>query len=502
LPDATHLAVAGNSLLYVAPGSTEVDRSYWHCCIPFADGVVINQSEPAMSANVNTLRNSGIFSRRKIAKPTVVHPAIFRDLQDYLDPSSNFLAPFRPMGSGSSSTDCSSSTAGTVIDMTGMDQIIKIDAYSDTVTVQAGLRLHQLVHALAENGLELAGNFDLMNRTVGGAVASGCIGPSMKGDGAFFAKQVTGMKIITPSGKFMELTQKKKNILNAFRLSYGMLGIICIVTLKVRPIRPFTATHRKYTIDRFAGSADRLSSANIGLKFYVLPFRDRVYLDLRTYSADPGSTHSLPWKIKDWGESTVLPNVFKSLRRIVPMNRVRYSLIDTISEATQGLVNNRLVSSGDNAATQSLGVSGSQDSGSLQYSTWCFPASDFGIVAKAYQEFCLDNYERTRFRCDMPTVGFLLARDRSALLSPTFDERMFALRALSTPRKGWEDFVIDFAEFAQHWGGSPFFNQTRSMEPDYPRQAFGSRLDFFKKIRRQLDPANRMMNPFLSQYFL
>jgi len=406
------------------------------------------------------------------------------------------------MGAGTSSTECFASTAGTVIDMTSIDQITKIDAYYDTVTVQAGVRLHQLVDALAENGLELAGNFDLMNRTVGGAVAGGCIGPSMKGAGAFFAKQVIGMKIITPSGKFMELTQKKKNILNAFRLSYGMLGIVCVVTLKVRPIRPFTATHRRCTVDQFANSAARLAAANIGLKFYVLPFRDRVYLDVRTYSPDTGSTHTLPWKIKDWGESTVLPNVFKSLGRIVPMSGVRYRLIDTISEATQGLVNNRLVSAGDNAATQSLRVSTSNKTGSLQYSTWCFPASDFAIVAKAYQDFCLDNYHKTRFRCDMPTVGFLLGRDQSALLSPTFDESMFALRAVSTPSKAWEDFVIDFAEFAQHWGGSPFFNQTRSMEPDYPRQAFGSRLDFFKKIRRQMDPANRMMNPFLSQYFL
>jgi FAD/FMN-containing dehydrogenase len=455
-----------------------------------------------MSANANTLRNSGIFSRRKIAKPTVVRPITIRDLQNYLDPSSSYLAPFRPMGAGSSSTDCSVSTAGTVIDMTGMDQILKIDAYSDTVTVQAGVRLHQLVDALAENGLELSGNFDLMNRTVGGAVASGCIGPSMRGDGAFFARQVIGMKIITPSGKVMDLTQKKKNILNAFRLSYGMLGIICVVTLKVRPIRPFAVSHRRCTVDKFARSAGRLAAANVGLKFYVLPFRDRVYLDLRTYSPDTGSTHSIPWKIKDWGESTVLPHVFKSLSRIVPMNGVRYRLIDTISEATQGLVNNRLVSAGDNAATQSLRIKGSKGKSNLQYSTWCFPANDFEIVVKAYQEFCVNNYENTGFRCDMPTVGFLLARDRSALLSPTFDERMFALRAVSTPRKGWEDFVIDFAEFAQHWGGSPFFNQTRSMEQDYPRQAFGSRLDFFKKIRRQLDPSNRMMNPFLSQYFL
>jgi hypothetical protein len=187
---------------------------------------------------------------------------------------------------------------------------------------------------------------------------------------------------------------------------------------------------------------------------------------------------------------------------VVPIGSFRYRLIDGISEATQELVNNRLVSSGDNAATQSLRVTGAQSTSPLQYSTWCFPATDFSVVAKAYESFCLDTYSNTRFRCDMPTVGFLLARDRSALLSPTFDEPMFALRAVSTPCRGWEDFVMDFAEFAQSWGGSPFFNQTRSMDPDYARHAFGSRIDFFRKIRRQLDPNDRLMNSFLSQYFL
>lgn len=406
------------------------------------------------------------------------------------------------MGAGSSSTDCSAATAGTVIDMTGMDQIMNVDAYADTVTVQAGVRLHRLVDALADSGLELAGNYDLMNRTVGGAVAGGCIGPSMTADGAFFARQVISMKVITPAGDFLEINQKKKNILNAFRLSYGMLGIICVVTLRVRPIKGFAANHKRCTIDQLAASANTLATTNIGLKFYLLPFRDRVYVDLRSYSLRTRSTHSIPWKIKDWGESTVLPNVFRSLGRVVPSRSFRYRLIDGISEATQGLVNNQLVSSGDNAATQSLRVTGARYTSPLQYSTWCFPATDFSVVAKAYESFCLDTYSNTRFRCDMPTVGFLLARDRSALLSPTFDEPMFALRAVSTPCREWEDFVIDFAEFAQSWGGSPFFNQTRSMDPDYARHAFGSRIDFFRKIRRQIDPNNRLMNSFLSQYFL
>jgi hypothetical protein len=169
---------------------------------------------------------------------------------------------------------------------------------------------------------------------------------------------------------------------------------------------------------------------------------------------------------------------------------------------TQGLVNNRLVTSGSNSTAQLSSTSENDAANSLYYSTWFFPAADFAIVVLAYRDFCLRIRENSNYRCDMPTVGFRIGRDTSAMLSPSFDEPMVALRAISTQAKGWEDFAIDFGDFARHWGGVPIFNQTRDIPADYPRQVFGSRLTFFRKIRKQFDPENRMMNPFLSQYFL
>lgn len=452
-----------------------------------------------MSPKVARLRDSGRFARRTPLKTAVARPATLRELRDVLLPDSPYAAPFRPAGAASASTDCASATAGTVIDMTAFDQILSIDAYNDIAVVGAGVTLGQLTNALAEQGLELAGSHDLMNRTIGGAVAGGCVGAALAGDGAFFASQVVSLKAVTPTGRLLEIGTDKSNLLNAFRLSYGMLGIIYEVTLKVRPIRPFAASHRRCSISQFSAAAEKLCRTDIGIKFYLLPFRDRVYLDLRRYTPDATSARSMPWRVKDWGESTVLPQVFKSLNRIVPVAGVRYRLIDEISRLTQGIVNNRLVASGSNAtaAGQSAGAGPT-----LQYSTWIFPAADFSIVVQAYRDFCLRIQKESGFRCDMPTSGFRLCHDQSALLSPSFDEPMFALRAMSTQTRGWEDFVIDLAEFAQHWGGVPFFNQTRSVAPEYAGDAFGSRLDFFRRIRRRIDPENRFMNPFLSQYFL
>ena len=451
-----------------------------------------------MSVTAASLRKTTRIHVAASRSSQVVPVGSAEQLRAVLAPGSGYATPFRPRGAGSSATDCNASAVGTVLDLTGLDDVLDIDTYNHRITVQAGARISQVVDALAVHGMELAGSHDLMNRTIGGAVAGGCIGPSLGGDGGLFASQVIGLKVVTPDGKMMTADIGQQKILNVLRLSYGMLGVIVEVTLKARPIAGFSATHRRCTIAQFSNAVEKLAKTKIGLKFFMLPFRDRVYLEMRRFDASARATASIPWRIKDWGESTVLPNVFKSLNRIIPVSGVRYRLIDQVSSLTQGLVSNRLVSGGSAATVKP----GAKAANALRYSTWFFPASDFTVVVQAFREFCEQVRSESGFRCDMPTVGYLVGRDRSAILSPSFDEPMIALRAVSTQGKGWSNFAIDFGDFARNWGAAPLFNQSLELNPTYAKSAFGQRLAYFRKVRRQVDPDNRMMNPYLSQYFL
>lgn len=435
---------------------------------------------------------------RRPARPGTITPTNLKQLAKVLDPNANVALPIRVRGTGSAATDCNESLTGTVLNMSRLDRIVDIDAYNHTVTAQTGVRLGTLVSALVEHGLELIGNYDQTERTLGGALASPCIGPGIGDQASYLSSQVISMKVITAGGKLMNIGEEQKHLLNTFRMSYGMLGVIFEAKLRVRPISTFSASHRSISTAQFADVADRLSDANVGLKFYVLPHRDRVYLDLRRYQADPGNAYETPWKIKDWGESTVLPHVFKSLNRVMPIPSVRYKLVDTISAATHGLVNTRFVRNGSNAASGRRRRSKSRN---LLYSTWCFPATDFSVVIKAYSEFCRDTLDQSGYRCDLPAVGFRVSKDTSALLSPSFDEPVIALQTTSTQQNGWEDFVIDLTQFAENWAGTPLFNQSRAFRAEYATRAYGDRIEFFRKVRRRLDPEKRFLNPFLAQCF-
>lgn len=431
--------------------------------------------------------------------PIIEEPVNLNQLRSIMAPRSGTPLPIRAQGSGSACNSCNTTETGTTVRMTGMNRILHIDPVNYTTTVQAGVSLRDLVNELAEHGLELAGSYDLSGRTVGGAVAAPCFGPTIGNNGSYLASSVKSMKLVRADGEVIRAGETQANLLGAFRSSFGLLGIIHEVTLRVRPIRVFKASHRRVSIDKFVSIIDTLANADIGFKFYLMPWRDRVYLDARRYESGSGSNYTAPWKLKDWGESTVLPNMFRSLGKVVPVQSLRYRLADSISETTQGLVNSRYVVAGSNATCQSNSI-GKRRSRRSFYSTWCFPAVDFSMVTRAYRDFCESGYASSGYRCDLPAVGYRLGRDSATLLSPSFDEPMIALTSASTQEKGWHDFAIDLAEFAEQWGGTPLVSQSRSLRAEHVIQTYNRRMDFFRRLRRKLDPENRLLNPFLAQF--
>jgi hypothetical protein len=433
-----------------------------------------------------------------IGPATNVEVSAPSEIQQVLLDARRYPSPVRPLGSGSSVTRCITASGGTQLDLTRMNRVLKIEG--DRVTVQPGISLTELADVLSDEGLELIGGFDLANRTVGGAVSAAGLEASMAGEVSQFASHVVQLKVLSPNGKKLVITEKTKSLLALMRLSYGLLGVVYEVTLRVRPVQGFSVQTAKVSFKDFGKLGAKLLGTTSGVKLYLLPFRDRIYLELRqpAHDADPG--RKFAWRFKDWAVYSALPEAARSLGKVVPIRQIRYPLIDSLSEVAQKLVNNALVRSGSNSVEQSGRYKLLGSKSRFTYTTWAFPAKEFANTALAYKLFCKEYYARTGFRCDMPTVSFRLNRDRSALLSPSFDSAMFTLSPLSTQSEGWDDFVLDFADFAAHNHGVPFFNQTRNATPEIVAQRFGTRLAFFNKVRRELDPSDRLVNQYFQAY--
>ena len=429
-----------------------------------------------------------------------LRPESISELQKCIDPGVAVPFPLRPRGGHTASTDCNSSPGGLVIETAGLSRILVIDPDNLRVTVEAGVRLQDLVTALDEVGLELPGCFDLYRHTVGGAVAAPCFGPGVGDDAASLARQIISMKIVTPSGELVSIAADDSRFMPLFRASYGLLGVIAEVCFRVREKKVFNRTYRKLSHDQLLRSMETLADLPIGLKFYLLPHRDRAYLEILRQSDTKRNVYDRIWRAKDWGETVVLPKISRSLSRVVPLPTLRYRLIDGVSGLARDISQSRLFETGSYSVAAAHRQSGST-SATPNYSTWLFSASRASEVMEAYIDFSQSLFERTGYRADLPTVGFRVARDPSSLMSPSRTRAMIALQTCSTRVDGWEDFVIDLADFAESNGGVPVFNQTRAVRSSYAQRVYGDALNKFVGVRRQLDTDNRLLNPFLSQYF-
>lgn len=446
-------------------------------------------------------RNAGSTTgqyRRLTREPLVVRPKSVEDIVSVLTNPKRFPSPVRPVGANSGNLRCTSVQQGTVMDMTGMNRMLQIRAR--TVKVQAGVRLRDLARKLAEYDLELVGSYEYPDRTVGGCVSSGSLTAGMPDDGAHLASSVCGLTLVTPDGRVIDFDDSTPEMMIVARQSYGLLGIIGSVTLRIRKTRSYSIRNRKIGFAELSTIAPSLARTDDGVKLFMLPFRDRIFIELRDSGASDQKPRSLAWKIREWAVNKILPDLVHSVGKMVPVGRIRDPLIDGFSEATQMLVNTRFVDAGSNAMEQTGQFRKVGPESRIQSCSWLYPAGKFGAAIYSYREFARRHYDVTGFRCDLPAVGYRIPQDRTSLLSPSFDGAMFALSLRSTNTEGWENFLLDFAKISSRFGGVPLFNQTRNFEPDQVRQAYGKRLERFRAMRSKLDPENRLLNQFFAEH--
>src|SRR5688572_9652949 len=258
--------------------------------------------------------------------PALLGPAVTvkastpSEIQQVLMDAKRYPSPVRTVGSGSATTRCVTANNGTQLDLSTMNRVLKIDG--DTVTVQPGISLPELADILSEEGLELVGGFDLASRTVGGAVCVAGLEASMAGDVGQFASHVVQLKVLSPNGRKFVVSNKTKSLLALMCLSYGLLGVVYEVTLRVRPVQGFSVQAAKVSFKDFGKLGSRLLSASAGVKLYLLPFRDRIYFELRRPAADADPGRKFAWRMKDWAVYTALPGAVRSLGMAVPIRQI------------------------------------------------------------------------------------------------------------------------------------------------------------------------------------
>jgi hypothetical protein len=307
------------------------------------------------------------------------------------------------------------------------------------------------------------------------------------------------VKLVLPSGKPMTINESQPDLLKLVRSSYGLAGVAHELTFKVEPQRAVRLDYESYALADFVREFPGLCEQPVGLKFYLMPFRDRVTVEMRTYDDEPLTSRSGIWSIRNSVFTNVLPAFGSTVSNVVSFPPVRYFLIEHFNSVMRSTLDR--ASSNVTVYPIEWVRRLPKDAGRTRftYSTWAFAQADYPELITEYFRFCREYYKRQRYRANLLHLGHRLHKDPSSVLSPSLTGPVITLDPSSTGDEGWEDFVIEFNEFASQRGGVPLLNQTRSLTQEQTALAFGARLKLFNALRKRLDPDDRMLNVYFQQ---
>ena len=132
-----------------------------------------------------------------------------------------------PRGLGRSYGDAAQNAGGLVLDMTGCDRVLTVDADGGFVRVEAGVDLDRLTRVLLPLGLWLPVVPGTRQVTVGGAIAADVHGKNHHVSGSF-GDHVIDLDLVTPDGKLHTLTPDGPDA-QLFWATVGGMGLTGVV---------------------------------------------------------------------------------------------------------------------------------------------------------------------------------------------------------------------------------------------------------------------------------
>jgi L-gulonolactone oxidase len=454
-----------------------------------------------------TLTNWNHEIRFDVADEQFKTPTQVSDVQAIVRQAFEANQPVTVVGALHSTTECMIG-AGIVIVMKNMDHILSVNPEGLTVTVEAGVSLYQLCSYLKEIGLQPPVILEFGNFQIGAISGTHANDTSIK-QAAQFSSFVLGVKLVTPAGDVMEISETQNTeYLPAIRSHFGMFGVVCAVTLRVFKNQPLRLNVKTTEIDTFiAGFSEELWTLKADsdqLSGMLFPHTSKLLWQCRKF-VDPVTPNLVS------PETPVIDrgiNLFKDV--VVPLVKAGAAgnsgpaLTDLLSAAVfewpTGIFYH--VSYVINPCNR--GVVYSAHDTSFEFYEWMFPEHNWCDMIRAFLQLC-DRFRRERdFILALPVLIYFLRQDEASLLSRSRHGDMIGIDPTYPDQTDgtWKAFRLVFNQIAVLHGGIPHINKTRdgtishfvkAHDPDIIR--------LYLQKRKQIDPKDLFLNDFFKTMF-
>jgi FAD-linked oxidoreductase len=372
-------------------------------------------------------------------------------------------------------------TDGVLVTLDRMRAVVHLDAARHRVTVQAGIRLHELIAALASRNLALPILGSVTTQSIAGAISTGTHGSSLQHRN--LASLVCGMRLVTARGDVLQLDEPDDRLAGA-RVGLGALGIITEVTLRCEPLFTLVEEARRVPVDQLIRDLDAIARSAEYVKIWwlpTLPFAN-VYRYTRT---DRSPTTS---SLRRWVDEAIVNRFL--FAALLAMSRRWPRLTPAINRAVGAtyLRESRRVGRYDQVLTVAMPPVHRE----TEYAVALARASEALDRVRA-----LIQHQRLRVNFVME-IRFVKGDD--AWMSPTYGRDSCQIGAYIADGSDREAYFTGFERIMHALGGRPHWGKEHNITPEQVSAVFPM-ADRFLTLRGQLDPDGVFDNACLRRAF-
>ncbi|MCH3880883.1 MULTISPECIES: D-arabinono-1,4-lactone oxidase [Tenacibaculum] len=389
----------------------------------------------------------------------------------------------RVFGNKQSSSDIVSG-ASTLVDIKTYNKILSFNDSEKTVTVQSGVILGDLLEVIEARGWCIPCLPDINTITIGGALTTGTHGTS----GKLLSEYITKCTIILADGSLKEITEKEE-LIHAVRVSLGVLGVLSEITFKCEDIYTLHVKEGpENDSDWLPKIKERLKKHDF-LRILWLPHTDKGYVII-------GDKISADTEIKE----NLGPKFLKHRRKA---SKILYKYTHVFPWITA--IANKLLYRGFFSSTKEhkgslyqATVTKSRGS-TLELAEWTIGLDKF---PKVFEELKTEiNKWSNKSFIHIPMDIRFIYKDTS-WLSYAYKKDTVTMGCVSrnaATADSYEAFKSIEKIFLKY-GGKPHWGK-RFTAKDAELSKIYDKWEDFKILRKELDPNNKFLNPYLAELF-
>ena len=382
----------------------------------------------------------------------------------------------RVVGAGHSFSPLTS-TNGTMISLDRMSGLIRHDDENCRATLWAGTRLYDAGPLLHGIGQAMPNLGDIDRQSLAGVLSTATHGTGITLP--CIAARATGLRLVTAQGDVLQVSAERDgDVFRAAAISLGALGVITQVTLQNVPAYRLHEQVRVLPLDKVLPEIDRWKRDHRNFELWAFPYsRQAIVKTLETTAAEPTSEpkggDSADRLLKLCSEAArALPGMTSRLQGLIarfvkPTERVNWSY--------------RIFPSSRNVRFNEMEYHLPEAAGATALDEVCSAVTKTGLNVFFPIEFRFvagDDYWLSPFQG---------AARASIAVHQYYKQDYKPVFALAEP-------------ILRRHGGRPHWGKLHTADNEALRQLYPD-FERFLRLRAELDPQGKLLNPYLRQIF-